>query len=100
MKEEKIIQDKVKDYLIKAKTFFTQFQEVFAKSDKKTFKDNLAPFFGSSDQCSELVAEPYPKYEERAPDKWNDLFKAVYQDGKAILQLCSGWDKNGVAAGF
>jgi hypothetical protein len=60
---------------------------VFAKSDKKTFKDNLAPFFATSDQCVELVAEPYPKYEERAPDKWNELFKSVYQDGNCSMKV-------------
>lgn len=29
----------------KAKTFFEKFAEAFAKSDKKTMKDNLLPFF-------------------------------------------------------
>jgi len=52
--------------------------EAFAKSDKKTFKDNLSPFFATADSCAEFVSEPYAKYEERAPDKWNELVKIVY----------------------
>lgn len=78
MREEKIIADKVKAYQQKAQTFFVSFAEAFARSDKKTFKDNLSPFFATADNCGEFVAEPYVKYEERAPDKWNDLIKAVY----------------------
>ncbi len=78
LKVEKEIGDKLKEYQSKAKTFFVQFMEAFAKSDKKTFKDNLSPFFATADSCAEFVSEPYAKYEERAPDKWNELVKIVY----------------------
>lgn len=61
--------------------------EAFAKSDKKTFKDNLGPFFALPDTCAELVCEPYAKYEERAPDKWNELIKQVYADGNVTLRV-------------
>ena len=63
------------------------FSEAFVKSDKKTFKDNLGPFFATPDVCIDFVAEPYSKYEERAPDKWNELIKAIYQDGNANLKV-------------
>ena len=50
---------------------------MFAKSDKKTYKDNLAGFFATVESCIDFVQEPYTKYEERPPDKWNDIFKAI-----------------------
>lgn len=46
---EKILKDKMKLYEEKAREFFTRFQEAFAKSDKKTFKENLAPSFALPD---------------------------------------------------
>lgn len=84
---EKEIEDKVSAYETKAKSFFVQFAEAFARSDKKTFKDNLAPFFATADLCSEFISEPYVKYEERTPDKWNELIKSVYQDGNVALRV-------------
>lgn len=50
--------------------FFDKFSEAFAKSDKKTFKENLLPFFGTQDEIKLYVKEPYPKFEDRPPDKW------------------------------
>lgn len=78
---------------MKAKQFFVNFAEAFGKSDKKTFKDNLGPYFATAEHCSELVAEPYAKYEERAPDKWNDLIKSVYQDGACTLRVLKTKDE-------
>ena len=54
--------------------FFRKFSETFKSSDKKSFKENLIPFFGNNDNLAEYMNEPYPKYEEKAPDKWNDVF--------------------------
>lgn len=51
----------MKAYEEKAKEFFVHFTEAFSKSDKKTYKDNLAPFFATADPVNEFVAEPYPK---------------------------------------
>jgi hypothetical protein len=87
LKAEKEIGDKMKEYQVKAKSFFVSFGEAFAKSDKKTFKDNLSPFFATAETCIDFVAEPYSKYEERAPDKWNELIKAVYQDGNVNIRV-------------
>jgi hypothetical protein len=47
------------------KTYFQRFQEAFAKSDKKTFKENLLPFFSAGDDIKLLIKEPYPKFEEK-----------------------------------
>lgn len=79
--------DKIKEYQLKAIRFFTMFAEQFAKSDKKTFSANLTPMFGSTEHCAEFLAEPYTKYEEKAPDKWNDLVKAIYNDGKVNMHV-------------
>ncbi len=53
-----------------AKSFFVRFEEAFTRSDKKTFKENLLPFFGVNEEIKLYVKDPYPKFEERAPDKW------------------------------
>ena len=62
--------------------FFTVFCEVFGKSDKKTYKDNLTGFFATADTCIDYIEEPYTKYEERLPDKWNEIFKAMQEAGE------------------
>ena len=43
------MKDKMKVKEEKAKEFFANFIEMFSKSDKKTFKDNLSPFFAQPD---------------------------------------------------
>lgn len=60
--------------------------ETFAKSDKKTFKDNLLPFFATADSVGEFIQETFPKYEEKQPDKWNDWLKNLYSDGKCKIK--------------
>lgn len=55
---------------------------MFAKSDKKSYKDNLAGFFATAETCIDYVQEPYTKYEERLPDKWNEIFKAIQESGE------------------
>lgn len=82
---EKLIKEKRRQYEERGKDFFTGFAEAFAKSDKKSFKDNLSPFFGNSESCGEyLVEHVFPKFEEKLPDKWNEWFKIQYGDGKSI----------------
>lgn len=78
LRAEKEISDKVKLYEQKAKSFFIQFTEAYAKSDKKTFKENLSPFFANADSCIDFVTEPYVKYEEKTPEKWNELIKTAF----------------------
>lgn len=81
LQAEKILKDKISSFEIKAKNFFTTFDEAFAKSDKKSFKDNLTPFFGSSDNCIDYVnVEAFPKFEDRPADKWSEILKAIYED--------------------
>ena len=81
LQAEKILKDKISSFEIKAKNFFTTFDEAFAKSDKKTFKDNLGPFFGTSDTCIDYVnVETFPKFEDRPADKWNEIVKAIFED--------------------
>mmetsp|Transcript_32417 Transcript_32417/g.23950 ORF Transcript_32417/g.23950 Transcript_32417/m.23950 type:complete len:141 (-) Transcript_32417:37-459(-) len=70
----------------KAREYFVLFAETFAKSDKKTFKENLLPFFASADQIREYVQEPFPKFEEKAPDKWNDWFRQLYSEGRCQVR--------------
>lgn len=82
---EKVIKEKRRLFEEKAREFFQAFADAFAKSDKKTFKDNLSPFFATAESCGEFVSEPFPKFEEKLPDKWNEWFKIQYGDGKSIV---------------
>jgi len=77
----------MKEYKSKAARFFTMFAEQFAKSDKKTFAANLTPMFANDETCGEFVGGPYSKFDERAPDKWNELVKAVYNEGKVNIHV-------------
>ena len=66
-----------------AVTWFPEFLEAYARSDKKTYKDNLLPFFATSDTVGEyLDVENYAKFEDRLPDKWNEIIKNIYDEGK------------------
>ena len=65
--------------------FFTKWGEAFAKSDKKTFKENLTPFFATADTCGEYIKETYVKYEERPPDKWNEFFNLMKAGTMRVL---------------
>ena len=44
------------------------------------------PSFALPDHCREFVVEPYPKFEEKLPDKWNDWLKNLYADGKCKIR--------------
>jgi len=86
LQAEKIIKEKRRHFEERARDFFQAFADAFAKSDKKTFKDNLSPFFATAETCGEFVAPetPYPKFEEKLPDKWNEWFKLQLGDTKTI----------------
>lgn len=81
LRVEKEISDKVNEYQSKAKGFFIMFQEAYARSEKKTYKENLGQFFASPDTCIDFVAEPYTRFDEHSPDKWNEIMKACYDEG-------------------
>ncbi len=70
LKIEKALKKKEDEILKSVLTFFAKFQQSFAASDKKTFKENLLPFFAVQDEIQLYVKEPYTKYEERPPEKW------------------------------
>ena len=90
---EKILKEKMKAYEEKAKEFFIHFAESFAKSDKKTFKDNLLPYFANAEHCGEFLSDPYPKYEEKQPDKWNEWIKIAYGEGKCRIKALMSKDE-------
>jgi hypothetical protein len=66
-----------------ALSWFPEFLEAYNRSDKKTYKDNLQPFFATTDTCADYVnVENYAKFEDRAPDKWNEIIKNIFDEGK------------------
>lgn len=78
LQAEKALKDKVSGFEQSCQGFFSEFIDCFNKSDKKTFKDNLGPFFGSTEQCIDFINVPaYPKFEDKAPEKWNELVTAI-----------------------
>jgi hypothetical protein len=58
--------------LTEASGWFQRFAEVFAKSDKKTFKENLLPLFAVQEEAKIHIKEPFPKFDDRPPEKWYD----------------------------
>ncbi len=88
LRVEKEIEDKVFEYQIKARNFFTDFLNAFALSEKKkNLKEVLSAYFASPDSCIDFVQEPYSKFEERSPEKWNELLRASFNDGKMNLRV-------------
>ena len=54
------------------------FCDIFSKSDKKTYKENLGQFFGTSDTVIDYVnIDPLPKWEDKPADKWNEIIKGM-----------------------
>jgi hypothetical protein len=49
----------------------------------------LTPFFANAENTSEFVSDPYPKYEEKQPDKWNEWFKVLNGEGKCKTRALS-----------
>jgi hypothetical protein len=90
LQAEKVIKDKILAFANKAISFFGSFGEAFAKSDKKTFKDNLSPFLGSNETCNDYVnLDAFPKFEDRPADKWNELIKGVLEDPNHVFKALS-----------
>ena len=93
LQAEKVIKDKIIGFEEKAKKFFADFQDSFAKSDKKTFKDNLGPYFGNYDTCIDFVnIENFPKYEDKPADKWSEVLKAMQDDQSLQIRALSQKD--------
>ena len=74
-KQLKILEGQI---LANAAEFFPKFEKTFSESDKKTFKDNLLPFFALMDEVKTIFREPFPKYEERPPEKWLEIYAKSY----------------------
>jgi hypothetical protein len=71
----------------------TQFKKIFAESDKKTYKDNLSKFFGSSETCLDFInISEFPKFDDKAPNAWEDLMEQFDSNGevKALSQKEEG----------
>jgi hypothetical protein len=95
LKTEKVVKDKIATFEKASRVFFSQFSEAFSKSDKKTFKDNLMQFFGTNEVCNDFVnLDVFPKYEDRAPDKWNEALKNVNEDPNIIVKALGQKDES------
>jgi len=78
LKEEKRIEKKLRKYKEFPYLFFKYWEETYLKVDKKNGKDILSPMFANLENMSQYVKEPYPKFEERKEDKWNDAIKFIF----------------------
>jgi hypothetical protein len=73
---------------VKCVVFFGLFKEAFGKSDKKTFKDNLSPFFGTNEMCGEFIkSSVWPKFEDKLPEKWNDIFNMINDENEKTVRV-------------
>ncbi|KAL4477729.1 hypothetical protein ABPG72_018903 [Tetrahymena utriculariae] len=77
LKMEKMLKKKELEIKLSSTQFFDKFAESFAKSDKKTMKENLLPYFVTQEEIKLYVNGPYPKFEDKAPEKWNELIAYV-----------------------
>ena len=50
LKTEKMLKKKEADVSYNVMKFFDKFKESFEKSDKKTFKENMSPFFPAAEE--------------------------------------------------
>ena len=82
LKSEKQIQDRCSAIKLSVTQWFVEFFFIFGRSDKKSYKENLSPFFATEANAAEFVTETYSKFEDRSPDKWNELLKNVFDEGK------------------
>ena len=47
----------------------------------------MTPYFGAADTLGAFVNEQFSKLEDRSPDKWNDLLKNIFDEGKLDLKV-------------
>lgn len=79
LKEERRITNKISEYeKIPITNFFNLWEETLSKVDKKNAKEQLSPFFADKETLSEYIKDPYPKFEEKPYDKWNEVFKFAF----------------------
>ena len=78
LNEEKRVLDKIESMKKIPEEFYKIWDETLTKSDKTNIKDNMSVFFGREDNIGKYVKENFPKYEEKAPDKWNEVLKFVF----------------------
>ena len=87
LKTEKEQEDRCAQVKTSVIQWFVEYFFVHGRSDKKTVKDNMSPFFGTAENIGDYVTEQYSKFEDRTPDKWNDLLKNIFNDGKVQLKV-------------
>lgn len=96
LKEEKRIENKIKTYASYPYTsFYKKWEEILAKLDKKSAKEQLQIFFGDKETLNGIIKDPFPKVDEKTPEKWNDLFKFVFNSTNNIQTFVGGVEQNG-----
>ena len=93
--QKKIAAERLRAEIIKRKTeaatnLLKEFVEVFTKTEKKAYKENLMPFFGTSESVGAYISETLCKFEERPADKWAEAFKYLNEQGTKITVLKEG----------
>lgn len=91
LKEEKRIETKIKTYASYPTTsFFKKWEETLSKIDKKNAKEQLSIFFGDKDSLNGIIKDPFPKVDEKTPDKWNEIFKFIFNSSNNIQIFVGG----------
>jgi hypothetical protein len=82
LKSEKKVNDKCLLVRTTVIQWFVEFFFIYGRSDKKSYKDNMSPFFGTQETCGDFITEVGARFEDRTPEKWNEMLKCMFDDGK------------------
>jgi hypothetical protein len=87
LEQERVINQKVGAAEVLARAFLTDLVAVFER-EKKAWKEGIIKSLAAStpDEALKYVTEPFTKFEERAPDKWNDLIHFIEDGEMRILR--------------
>lgn len=77
LKEEKRLLKKLAKMQKIPYNFLMQWEETYAKVDKKNVKELISPFFAKLENMSVYVKENFPKLEDKTLEKWNEAIKFV-----------------------
>lgn len=95
LKEERRITNKVNHLANCPITeFYKSWEEIITKVDKKTAKDHLLVFFGDKETLGNAIKEPYPKFEDKTYDKWNEVLKFAFTNTQNYQAFVGGTLEN------
>ena len=81
---EKTLDEKVDYAKQSSMQWFSEFSFVFGRSKEENYSENLTPYFATLQTCGEYVNEVYSRFEDRSPEKWNQI---IFDKDKAHFNV-------------